>query len=144
MITEYLQNRFNPTPVFIQISTANLHLHYRVTPLKIPPDLLYQRRDTSIGIVAACCVNEYPGIGYPIAEPLCEQCEKRLLFDLGNDVPYRHIDGAHSNTTLAVPAGLLVRHHCIPDLKRVKVLACIIQELLGRRPQNPGDKPLPE
>src|SRR5215212_336558 len=83
-------------------------------------------------VVAARGVDEDAGVRLA-AVPLGQQAEQRLALDLRDRVPDRHVDGADGDRALAVPAGLLVRHHGRPDLGRVDVVAGVVHQALGVR-----------
>jgi hypothetical protein len=68
---------------------------------------------------------------------------QRLVGDLGDGVPHRHLDGADADRALGMPAGLLVLQHDGEDFLRREIVAGVIKQRIGRRLEDARDKPRP-
>jgi hypothetical protein len=76
--------------------------------------------------------------------PFGQQAEQRLAGDLGDRVPYRHVDRADRDGPVAMAAGLFVAHHRAPDLVGVEVVTGRIKQRCGIGFEDARREPLPD
>jgi hypothetical protein len=112
----------------LKIGSPDLHLHHRVSAVKIAAHLGAQRvKIFPRIIVAACGVYEDARIRLG-AVAFSEQAEQRFAGNFRDRIPHRHIDGADGDGAFAMAARLLVAHHRLPDPIGVQIVAGIVQQ----------------
>ena len=116
---DLLEHGLDAAAVLANRRAADLHLHDVVAAVQVAAHFRLQRGVVLAGIVvAAGSVDEDPRVGL-LALHFGQQAEQRLPGDLGGRIPDRHIERSDGDGTLAVTAGLLVRHHLRPDAMRI-------------------------
>ena len=138
-----LEHRLDSPSVVIERLTAYLHLDGGVAALQIAPHLVLQGLQILARIVVAPGgVDGYLLVALPAPVDIRQVAVERFFLDFGHHVPDRHVDDAHGDGAVAVPAGLFVLHHAVPDSGRVEVRARLVQERFGLRLPEPGDEAL--
>ena len=129
-----LDHRLDAPQVVVERFAADLHLDDGVAEVEIALHLVLQRLHVLARVVvAAGRVDEDAVVGPAAVVALGEHAVERLLFDLGDRVPDRHVEHADRDRALAVPARLLVRHHARPDLVRIEVVPAVVERAIAAR-----------
>ena len=117
-----LDYRFDPAQVLGQRLAADLHLDDGVAHIQVAAHLILECAEVLAGlVVAAGGVDPDPLVGLAAAVAIGQQPIERLLLDLGDRVPDRHVDRADRDRAFAVTARFLAGHHHGPDLVRIEI-----------------------
>jgi hypothetical protein len=79
----------------------------------------------------------------PPVVALGEHAMQRLLLDLGDGVPQRHLDGADGDRALAVAAGFLALQHAGEQLLGREILSPVVEQRVRCSRQDARNEPRP-
>ena len=139
---EHLQHGVDPAQVVVERRTADLHLDDGVAAVGVAAHLVLQGGQPLLRVVVAPGgVDEDPALRAAVAVPVREQDVQRLLLELRDGVPHRHVERPDGDRPLAVATGLLVGHDGGPHAVGVEH-APLVEQRLGRGTEQPGDEAL--
>src|SRR5690606_25702499 len=131
-VLEHVEDGIDAPQVVVERSAADLLLDHGVAAIDVAAHLVPEAGEVLSGIVvAAGGVDEDAPIRPAVAVAFREQLVERLVLDLRDGIPYRHVDRADRDRALAVPARLLVHEHRLPDAVRIEVGAGVVEQRLG-------------
>ena len=137
----HLDHRLDALDVFSQRRAADFHFHHAVAEIEILLHLVLQRGEVLARIViTAGRVDKHLVINLAAAIALAQQAIERLVLDFRHRIPHRHVEHADGDRTLAVAAGLLIRHQRRPHFVRIEIVAGVIDQRLRRRIHQPRNE----
>ena len=135
-----LLHRLDAAAVLVERRAADLHLHHRVAGIEMALHLVAQFRDALARRVPAAADIDEAFVQHLAARDFRQQHVQRLVVDLGDRVPHRHLDRADADRALRVPAGLFVAHHDGEDLVGGEIAAGIVEQRFRIRLQDARDE----
>src|SRR5712692_4522091 len=140
-----LQGGVDAAEVLVEARSADLQLHHRIAAVQVALHLALELRVVLARVVvAARRIDEDRLVHAAVAVALRQEPVERLAGDLRHRVPHRHVQGAHRDRPLSVPARLLVAHRAVPDAPRVEVLGGLVHERARIRLQHARNEALPQ
>ena len=139
---EQFEHGLDTLAIFCERGAPDFLLDHRIAAVEVTLHFARQAFEPLPGpVIAARRIDEHLAIRLPVAIAVGQHLVERQALDLGDRVPYRHVDRSDRHRALAVAPGLLVVHHRRPHLVRADH-AVFIEQAVRRGLQHARDEAL--